>query len=96
MTSNPKTIGVLAVHSPCRVLGYSLPNPYRQHNGKVIIYPLSSDPSFPFREAIVLRKLPAEDLMDEDHGPLTAFIKLVIESIKSAKRMSLAYGIRLW
>ena len=39
MTSNLKIIGVFAVHSPCRVLGYSLPNPYRQHNGKVIIYP---------------------------------------------------------
>lgn len=36
MTSNLKIIGVFAVHSPCRVLGYSLPNPYRQHNGKVI------------------------------------------------------------
>ena len=38
MTSNLKIIGVFAVHSPCRVLGYSLPNPHRQHNGKVIIY----------------------------------------------------------
>ena len=49
-----------------------------------------------FREAVVLRNLPADDLIDKSHSPQASFIKLVIEPIKSEKLTFLAYSIRLW
>ena len=77
MTSNPKIIGVFAVHSPCRVLGYSLPNPYRQHNGKA----KASPPFLQYVIPAIYLPLPAQTadikpIPRLNHIPLPRFMHL--------------------